>query len=52
MTVEKERNGGKRNANLVVSSVLSPSEQVGVMSAMRNEICFCLSNCPAFSDDK
>jgi len=28
-TVEKERDGGKRNTNLVVSSVLSPSEQAG-----------------------
>jgi len=50
--VEKEHDGGKRNANLAVSSVLSPSEQAGVMSAMRNEICLSLSNCPVFSDGK
>jgi len=51
-TVENERDGGKRNENVTVSSILSPSEQAGVMSTMRNEICFSLSNCPVFSDDK
>jgi len=49
---ENEGDGSKRNANLVVSSVLSPSEHTGVMSAMRNEICFFLSNCPVFSEGK
>jgi len=51
-TMENERDGGKRNANLAVSSVLSSSEQAGVMSAMKNEIYFFLSNCPAFPDSK
>jgi len=49
---QNEGDNGKRNVNLVVSSVLSPSEQAGVMSAMRNEIYFSLSNCPAFSYGK
>jgi len=49
---QKECNGGKRNVNLVVSSVLSSSEQAGVVSAMKNEICFSLSNCLAFLDGK
>jgi len=34
-TVEKERDGGRRNANLAVFSVLSPLEHAGLMSAMR-----------------
>jgi len=48
----KRRRRWKTNANLVVFLCSLSFRARGIMSAMRNEICFFLLNYPTFSDGK